>query len=103
MARVEKCSACCERFGVPYAGADAFGVHQAMHKVLSKMRALEEGLLTPDFRHIEHAEDSVPMTYEIIRTFMQPVVVKPVGLGSKIGSSIVGGIRVCSERSPRTI
>ena len=80
-----------ERFGVPYAGSDSFASYLAMHKVMSKARAQEVGLLTPEFRHVAHAEDSESATHEIVRTFNQPVVVKPIGWGSSVGVSIVGG------------
>ena len=80
-----------ERFGVPYAGADSFGSYLAMHKVMSKMHAQEAGLLTPAFRHIERAEDSEAAAHDITREFSQPVVVKPLGWGSSVGVSIVGG------------
>ncbi len=80
-----------ERFGVPYAGADALGSFLAMHKLMSKMRAKEAGLLVPDFRYAEKAEDAVAVAQDIIRNFHQPVVVKPVGWGSSVGVSIVGG------------
>ncbi len=80
-----------ERFGVRYAGADSFGSYLAMHKLMAKMRAKEAGLLTPEFRHVERATDSERVAHDIIRTFHQPVVVKPVGWGSSIGVSIVGG------------
>ena len=58
---------------------------------MAKTRAQEAGLLTPDSRYIEHAEDSAEAAGDIIRSFHQPVVVKPVGWGSSIGVSIVGG------------
>src|SRR3989344_2142402 len=61
-----------ERFGIPYAGADSFGSYLAMHKLMAKHRASEAAR-------------------DIIRNFHQPVVVKPVGWGSSIGVSIVGG------------
>jgi D-alanine-D-alanine ligase len=80
-----------ERFGAPYAGSDSFASYLAMHKVMSKMHAREAGLLTPDFRHINRAEEAEEVAHDIIRTFSQPVVVKPVGWGSSIGVSIVGG------------
>ncbi len=80
-----------EQFSVPYSGSDSFGSYLAMHKLMSKMRAREAGLLTPDFRHIEHAGDVEAATQEIVRSFAQPVVVKPIGCGSSIGVSIVGG------------
>lgn len=80
-----------ERFGVPYAGADSFGSYLAMHKVMAKARAREAGLLTPAFRYLERRGDAEDAAREIIRSFHQPVVVKPVGWGSSIGVSVVGG------------
>jgi D-alanine-D-alanine ligase len=80
-----------ERFGVPYAGSDSFGSYLALHKLMAKMRAREAGLLTPEFVHIEREEDSEAAAHDAIRSFHQPVVVKPVGWGSSIGVSIVGG------------
>ncbi|HUY05630.1 MAG TPA: D-alanine--D-alanine ligase [Candidatus Paceibacterota bacterium] len=80
-----------ERFGVPYAGAYSFGSYLAMHKLMAKVRAQEAGLLTPAFRHIERAADSEAAAHDITREFSQPVVVKPIGWGSSIGVSIVGG------------
>lgn len=80
-----------ERFGVPYAGADAFGSHLAMHKVLAKAHAKDAGLLTPEFHYVERVQDAEEATIVITRTFHQPVVIKPVGWGSSVGVSIVGG------------
>ena len=80
-----------ERFAVPYTGADSFGSYLAMHKLMSKTRANEAGLLTPDYQYIERAEESVTGAREATRRFSQPVVVKPVGWGSSVGVSIVGG------------
>lgn len=80
-----------ERFGIPYAGADAFGSYLAMHKVMSKAHAKEAGLLVPDSRHVEHAEGSETAARDVIRNFHQPVVVKPMNWGSSVGVSIVGG------------
>ncbi len=80
-----------ERFGVPYGGSDPFASYLATHKLMSKVRAQEAGLLTPAFRHVESAEDSEAVAHEITREFSQPVVVKPVRGGSSIGVSVVGG------------
>ncbi len=80
-----------ERFGVPYTGSDSFSSHLAMHKVMAKTHAEEAGLFTPQSRYIERVEKSEEDTRDIIRTFHQPVVVKPVNWGSSIGVSIVGG------------
>ena len=80
-----------EKFGVPYSGADSFGSYLAMHKIMAKTRTKEAGLLTPEFRYIEDRADTGDTVHEIIRSFHQPVVVKPVGWGSSVGVSIVGG------------
>lgn len=80
-----------ERFGIPYAGANSFGSYLAMHKVMAKARAKELGILTPEFHYIERPEDAEASAVEIIRTFHQPVIVKPSRWGSSVGVSIVGG------------
>lgn len=80
-----------ERFGVPYTGSDSFGSYLAMHKLMAKSHVTEAGLLTAESRHIERAEDIEAAVHEIIRNFAQPVVVKPIGWGSSVGVSVVGG------------
>lgn len=80
-----------ERFGVPFVGTDSFGSYLATHKLMSKTRAKEAGLMTPEFHYIERVSDCESAAHEIIRNFHQPVVVKPNGWGSSIGVSIVGG------------
>lgn len=80
-----------ERLGVPYTGSDSLGSYLAMHKVIAKERAREAGIKTPKYHFIETGADVPAAAYEIIRTFQQPVVVKPVRWGSSVGVSIVGG------------
>lgn len=80
-----------EQFSVPYAGTDSFGSHLSMHKLMSKMRIKEAGLLVPDFEYVERPEDSESVVHRVIRKFSQPVIVKPVGWGSSVGISLVGG------------
>jgi D-alanine-D-alanine ligase len=80
-----------ERFAVPYTGADSLGSHLAMHKAMAKLKAQEAGLLTPEFFYIERVEDASRVAAQAHRTFIPPVVVKPVGWGSSVGISIVGG------------
>lgn len=80
-----------ERFGVPYTGSDSFSSYLAMHKVMSKHKAQEAGLLTPAFEYIESAADIEEGVRRVISTLHQPVVVKPVAWGSSVGVSIVGG------------
>jgi D-alanine-D-alanine ligase len=80
-----------ERYGVPYTGSDSFASSVAMHKVLTKEKAKEHGLLTPKYYFVDQDADIDHAAAHIIRTFHQPVVVKPVSLGSSVGVSIVGG------------
>ncbi|MDB5264659.1 MAG: D-alanine--D-alanine ligase [Parcubacteria group bacterium] len=80
-----------ERHGVPFTGSDSFGSYLAMHKVLAKEKAREAGLLTPRYYLVEPGMDADIAAREIIRTFPQPVVVKPIRWGSSVGISIVGG------------
>jgi D-alanine-D-alanine ligase len=80
-----------ERYGVPYTGSDSFASSLAMHKVLTKEKAREHGLLTPKYYYVEDNTDPELAAREITRNFHQPVIVKPVALGSSVGVSIVGG------------
>lgn len=79
------------RAGVPYTGADPFSSFLAMHKVLAKERVREAGLLTPEYRYYEPGGDADAFVREVVRSFHQPVVVKPVRWGSSVGISIAGG------------
>lgn len=80
-----------ERYGVPYTGSDPFGSFLAMHKVLAKEKVKEAGLLTPRYVLIEPGADVAKMASDIVRSFPQPVIVKPVRWGSSVGVSIVTG------------
>lgn len=90
-----------ELFGTPYAGADAFSSYLAMHKLMAKARVAESGVLAPAHVYIERAEDLGHGVEEVIRRFHQPVVVKPIGWGSSIGVSIVGGYAPVREAVER--
>lgn len=83
-----------ERYGVPYTGSDSFSSFVAMHKVLSKEKAKQAGLLTPEYRFIEestNSRDVEQMLREVVRTFPQPVVVKPTRWGSSVGVTLTTG------------
>jgi D-alanine-D-alanine ligase len=80
-----------ERSGVPYVGANSMNSYLSMHKVLSKEKAIETGLRTPRYHFVQAGADVDAVTYEIVRNFQQPVVVKPVTWGSSVGIEIVGG------------
>ncbi|MDP2594158.1 MAG: ATP-grasp domain-containing protein [bacterium] len=80
-----------ERFGIPYTGADSFASRLAMHKVMAKAHAKDAGLATPDFRYASQVDAAEAVASDAIRSFNQPVVVKPVAWGSSVGVFIVGG------------
>ncbi len=80
-----------ERHGVAYVGSDPFASFLAMHKVLTKERAKEHGVLTPRYQFVESLADRDAVIAEVIRSFPQPVVVKPVKWGSSVGISMVSG------------
>jgi D-alanine-D-alanine ligase len=83
-----------ERYGVPYTGSDSFASFVAMHKVLAKEKAKQAGLLTPEYRFIEHSAPRAEveeMLREVVRTFPQPVVVKPTRWGSSVGVTLTTG------------
>lgn len=82
-----------ERFGVPYTGSDPFGSYLAMHKVLTKECAKDLGLLTPKYRFVEEGSDTEAAAIDIVRSFHQPVIVKPLRWGSSVGIQIVGGFQ----------
>ncbi len=81
-----------ERLGVPYTGSDSSSSFLAMHKALAKERAISVGVLTPKFRYVEEGQDLDAALADVVRSFHQPVVVKPVRWGSSVGVSIVHGL-----------
>jgi D-alanine-D-alanine ligase len=80
-----------EQYGVPYTGADSFASFLTMHKLMSKEKMREAGLLVPTYRFVEEASKAPEIVADVVRTFHQPVVVKPVAWGSSVGVSIVAG------------
>ncbi len=80
-----------ELHGVPYTGSNSFSSYLALHKVLAKDKAREHEVLSPQYRFVEEGADIDEAVREIVRSFLQPVVVKPVKWGSSVGVSIVGG------------
>ena len=80
-----------ETLKVPYTGSDSLGSYLAIHKVIAKEHAKQLGLLTPKYHLVEEGTDIEAQLAEVVRTFPQPVVVKPVKWGSSVGVSIVAG------------
>jgi D-alanine-D-alanine ligase len=80
-----------EQFGVPYTGSDSFTSFEAMHKVIAKERARAAGLNVARYKFIEREEDVESAVHEIIRTYPQPVMVKPPRWGSSVGITAPAG------------
>lgn len=80
-----------EANGIPYTGSESMPSFMAMHKLLSKKRAEEHGILTPKYRYFEAGTDPHAFAADVIRSFPMPVIVKPVRWGSSIGVSLVHG------------
>ena len=83
-----------ERHGVPYTGSGPFASFVAMHKVMAKEKAKQAGLRTPEYKFIEPSASSADvekMLRDVVRTFPQPVVVKPVRDGSSVGVTLTTG------------
>ncbi len=80
-----------DRLGVPYTGSNSFASYLAMHKVMAKERAREVGVLTPEYRFVQDLETMEDTLRDVIRSFHQPVVVKPVRWGSSVGVQMVSG------------
>jgi D-alanine-D-alanine ligase len=83
-----------EKYGVPFTGSGSFASFVAMHKVMSKEKAKEVGLLTPQYRFIEESTSTTDVEQilrDVVRTFPQPVVVKPTRWGSSVGVTLTTG------------
>lgn len=81
-----------ELHGVPYVGSDSFASYIAMHKMFAKKHARDAGVMTPREVFIEaNNSDIESLVAEAVRSFIQPVVVKPVKWGSSVGISLVSG------------
>ncbi|MCK4918680.1 MAG: D-alanine--D-alanine ligase [Candidatus Pacebacteria bacterium] len=75
-----------DTFGVPYTGSKNISSALAMNKILAKKEYKKVDIKTPV--HLEIEKDNFSIA-EIFKTFPMPAVIKPVGLGSSVGVSII--------------
>ncbi|MCK5285816.1 MAG: D-alanine--D-alanine ligase [Candidatus Pacebacteria bacterium] len=75
-----------DTFGVPYTGSKNIPSALAMNKILAKKEYQKADIKTPI--HLEIEKDNFSIA-EIFKTFPMPAVIKPIGLGSSVGVSIV--------------
>lgn len=87
-----------ERHGVPYSGSTSFPSFLAMHKVFAKKYAGENKIHTPRYVLIESQEDIEGGSIAAVKSFIPPIVVKPVRWGSSIGVSLVTGYPQVQEK-----
>jgi D-alanine-D-alanine ligase len=80
-----------EKFGTPYTGSDSFASFVTMHKVMAKEKARTSGIKVPRYTFIEQLDNIEPVIHEVIRTYPQPVIVKPVRWGSSVGVTAPAG------------
>lgn len=75
---------------IPFTGSDALASAFAMNKHLTKKAVEAQGIKTPNYFLIKaNLESPHEIARRIFNTFGPPYVVKPVGLGSSVGVSIV--------------
>ena len=58
---------------------------------MAKERAREVGVLTPEYRFVQDLDSMEDTLRDVIRSFHQPVVVKPVRWGSSVGVQMISG------------
>ena len=81
-----------EAFGAPYTGSGVLGSVLAMNKMKSKEIAKSLGIRVPRGRLVRRDEDPEHVAKEIFVTFLQPLIVKPVSLGSSVGVTMAMGL-----------
>ena len=82
-----------ERFGIPYTGSGPFASFQALHTVMAREKARAAGLNVPRYEFIERSEDAERIAREAVRTYPQPVVVRPVRWGASAGTTMPAGFQ----------
>lgn len=74
--------------GIPYTGSGALASAMGMNKWHAKEIFKKAGLKTPRAARAAKEKDIEEQALEIFKTFMLPIIIKPVGAGSSIGISI---------------
>jgi D-alanine-D-alanine ligase len=80
-----------ELLGIPYTGSGVMASSVAIDKIMTKRIWRFEGLPTPDWRMVSHAEQ----TREAFQALGAPMVVKPAREGSTIGLTKVQDLAQC--------
>ena len=81
--------------GVPHTGSKSFPSFLGMHKVFAKEEAKKVGIKTPPSIFAERECDIEDVAWRASRTLSQPLMVKPVRLGSSVGVyEVVGYLQI---------
>ncbi len=78
-----------DTLGMRYTGSKALASAVAMNKVLTKEQLTPHGFKSPAHVVVMRGDDLEKKALELWRTFPQPCVVKPAGLGSSVGLTLV--------------
>ena len=86
-----------ETLGIPFTGSDAITSARAMDKEMSKRLYGRHNLLTPQHELITEDNFTDDNLINIFRTYLHPVIVKPVDGGSSLGVSLAHTFSDLSE------
>lgn len=78
-----------DTFGMPYSGSGHLASILAMHKGHSKKFLKDHGIKSPYHKILNKDWSDKQTLHELWRTIPNPSVVKPVGLGSSLGVTLV--------------
>jgi len=86
-----------ETLGVPFTGSDAITSARAMDKEMSKRLYQRHAFLTPQHELITEDDLNDDKLISIFRTYLHPVIVKPVDGGSSLGIRMAHTFKDLSE------
>ncbi|MEN9561338.1 MAG: hypothetical protein RIQ56_611 [Candidatus Parcubacteria bacterium] len=81
-----------ETYGVPYTGSRPLAAALSMNKIRSKEIAQSLGIPTPRHISFSYEGDTESQAKDIFFTLFQPLIVKPVSLGSSVGVFFTQGL-----------
>lgn len=90
-----------DAFGARYTGSGRFASHLAMLKAAAKSILEKIGIKTPVWRLVHKGDAVGSIAGTLHRSFPQPSVVKPAGLGSSVGVSIARTLSELAEALER--
>ncbi|TSC85163.1 MAG: D-alanine-D-alanine ligase [Parcubacteria group bacterium Gr01-1014_17] len=90
-----------DAFGARYTGSGRFASRLAMQKSFAKSVLEKYGVKTPVWRVLYRGDTVGDSAVALHRSFPQPSVIKPVGLGSSVGVSIVRTVQEIADALER--